>query len=269
LAGAHAPASAQTAPPSRAPVFVTLDLSTSEMRRNVGLMTAAGQALNRGADLALDRLFARPEGKGWKRIAGRVAALYLVNLPITAFTHTMAHEVGHIARMHEAGLSVGEFRMTLPWPAPISFATIRTEGLLNGSELFPLGIIGAGEEGANVRTDAIVDGIYRRDRANYFDWTLLVYAKLDMPLYAWTNLRSSDLRSVESFFESRTGDPKAYASDLARARCVQRMTGSSSLPSGSQLEFPECPSLADLQGPPAICVAARGSNSPTTRSGPA
>ena len=80
-----------------------------------------------------------------------------------------------------------------------------------------LGVIGGGSEASQLQEDALTDRIFSRDSTNYFDWILLAYAKLDMPVYIWRDLRPAHLRDLPSFNDTKDffGDPRNYALKFA------------------------------------------------------
>jgi hypothetical protein len=218
-----APAAAQTHEPAGdvARAVIDLGVSSAEMRRDAALATAFGQTVNRVADMALDRLVPSRTAGGWKQVAGRATAMYFVTLPVAAFSHTTAHETGHLARIHEAGLRVDRLRID-HWPWPVPF--LRAELVLGStvatrlSDQAWLGLAGGGSEASQLQADTLVDRIYSRDVASYFDWVLVASAKLDMPLYIWRDLRAAHVRDLASFFASAEsfGDPRQYVLNYSR-----------------------------------------------------
>ena len=219
------PAMAQTpAGASGRTVVVDIQVSSAEMRRNAALATASGEVLSRLTDKGLDHLFGPRDGRGWKQVLGRIGATYFLTLPIATIGHTLAHEAGHIARIHDAGVGVDRLRIDhWPWLVPY----LRAEVVLGQAAADKLtheqwlGVIGGGSEASQLQADALVDRVFSRDRASYFDWILLAYAKLDMPIYVWRDLRESRLGSLSSFHEDKEhmfGDPRGYVLNFATIR---------------------------------------------------
>jgi hypothetical protein len=208
-------AAAQTAaPPAGEPEPVSIDLSSWRIERNTSLAAAAGATISRLSDAALDQAFGKPTGTRGRDIASRIARLYVVQAPIASLTHTLTHEFGHIARAQEAG--AGRISIQVhpwPWPVPVTGATSRPVDPFFETPPDRLTTLAAGEEAAGLLADRVIDAIYAEDSARYSDWLLTIYASLDMPMYTWTHIRRSQLRSEEAFFTSPRlqSDPAEYA----------------------------------------------------------
>jgi hypothetical protein len=200
----------QTPDPAAQPVNVEIELAWSNPPRDVALFTALAEAANRGADLALDKTIGRGEGRGRGQVAGRLARVWLVNLPIAALASAASHNAGHFARASEFGGRHRFLHVTQwPWPVPIM-------GTIEGSDadlrdpFAALAVVGGGEQGSDVLRGRLLDKIYSGDRADYFDWILLGYAAMDFPLYAWTDLRPSTFASQEAFMSRNPADFRHY-----------------------------------------------------------
>jgi hypothetical protein len=93
-------------------------------------------------------------------------------------------------------------------------------GTLEGSSvaledpLDRMAVVGGGEQGAHLQKDRLVDKIYSRESADYFDWLVVGYATLDFPTYAWYDLRPSRLASGSAFAEG-AADFRNYVAALA------------------------------------------------------
>ncbi len=182
-------ADAQSSPPR---VSVDVEISSSEIERNAALMATAAQVGNAAADLGLDALFGRPAERTVGQALRRLGQLWLVNMPIASLAQGRAHDFGHIARGHELGLVTESIEiLQWPWPIPIAQSVEHGGGLATDYET--LAIFGGGEHGSHVQQELLLDRIYSRDRANYFDWVLFAYAQLDAPVYAWWDLRRERL----------------------------------------------------------------------------
>jgi hypothetical protein len=184
------------------------------MRRYPSLATALGQLANRGADGALDRVFGAAEGTGARAVAHRIVRTYLVSLPIAALSATAAHELGHVSRGHEGGLSFSGFRVAeWPWPVPVMSARLYADASGEAPmELNELGVIAGGAEAARVQEDMLLDNIYSGRSTNYFNWLLLADAKLEMPLYTWTDQGPP----------APLGDPGQFADEFGVMRAWMR-----------------------------------------------
>lgn len=211
---------AQTAPQPASPpverkIDVDLEFATSELPRRVGLYTAMGEAANRGADVALDKLLGPHEGSSRSGIALRLGRLWFVNLPIAALSAAASHNAGHFARMNEVSNEDHFLRVTQwPWPIPL-VGTIEWGGTLLVTPLDERSVFGGGEQGSRVAHDRLADKIYASERADYFDWVLLAYASLDFPAYAWTDLRPSHFSSLDTLFNSGRADFSNYVLSVA------------------------------------------------------
>ena len=213
------PASAQVSGASGAEFTVDLDVSSSEIRRNVALLTTAAEIVNRAADFGLDHLFTAGDGRAPRKILWRLGRLWFVNLPVAALTHGAAHDAGHVARGHEAGFRTLSIDIVQwPWPVPIAQSVEYpepTEGELPPAALMP--VIGGGEQAAHVQEALLTERIYSRDRADYFDWVLLAYAQLDAPVYAAWDLDRRRFRDQSTLFagDQPLGDFVVFALLLA------------------------------------------------------
>jgi len=209
-ATAHAQDNVETGNSTR----LDMELASEDMRRYASLTTAAGQLANRGADVALDRVFGIPQGTGARAVVHRLVRTYFVSLPIAALSATAAHELGHVARGHEGGLSFSGFRVAQwPWPVPVMSARLYAD--LSGeapTELNELSAIAGGAEAARVQEDVLLDNIYSDRTTNYFNWLLVADAKLEMPLYAWTDEGPP----------MPLGDPGQFADEFGVIRAVSR-----------------------------------------------
>jgi hypothetical protein len=194
---------------------IGVELASEDMRRYPSLATALGQLANRGADVALDRIFGVPEGPGARAVAHRIVRTYLVSLPIAALSATAAHELGHVSRGHEAGLSFSRFRIAeWPWPVPVMSARLYVDASGDApSELNELSVIAGGAEAAGVQEDVLLDTIYSGRSTNYFNWLLLADTKLEMPLYTWTDKGPPHYP---------VGDPGQFADEFGYIRALAR-----------------------------------------------
>ena len=171
---------------------VDVEISSSEIERNASLLATAAQVGNAGADLGLDALFGRPDQRTVGQALRRLGQLWFVSLPIASLAQGRAHDFGHIARGHEIGVVTESIEiLQWPWPIPIAQSAERAGGMVTDYER--LAIFGGGEQGSHVQQELLLDRIYSRDHANYFDWVLFAYAQLDAPVYAWWDLRRDRL----------------------------------------------------------------------------
>src|SRR5690349_10375653 len=94
-----------------------------------------------------DRALGRTEGSGASRTLVGLAKLWLVNLPIAALAHGIAHDYGHFARLDEQSIHARHRHISQwPWPVPI---TISDEDFAGGERLAPerlLAVSGGGEQ---------------------------------------------------------------------------------------------------------------------------
>jgi hypothetical protein len=173
---------------------VTIEWAMSDMARRTALWTAAGEAINRGADLGLDALFGRTDQRRTKDVFARLGRVWFVNLPIAALAQGAAHDSGHFARLADLGIHSGRRQISQwPWPIPIAISAEYIPGRRPDALTWDQGLAieGGGEQASTLMKDRLVDQIYSRDSADYFDWMLLTYASLDYPVYAWTDLGGS------------------------------------------------------------------------------
>ena len=210
------PAGAQVPAQPLPTVGIELEVANSPIRRSNGLFTAAAETINLGADFGLDVAFGDHRARGPKAVLGRLARVWLVNLPIAALAQGVAHDYGHFARLDEAGIHTRQRTITQwPWPVPV---TISAEDFGPFHRLIPpaqLGILGAGEQASLTLKQSLTDKIYSGDRADYFDWVLLGYAALDFPAYGFSDLRPTYFESLQQFFAAGPGDFRQYAATLA------------------------------------------------------
>jgi hypothetical protein len=89
------------------------------------------------------------------------------------------------------------------------------------SQYYDLSTTAGGSDAALVQEQALADQIYSDTNSNYFNWMLLAYAKLEMPLYTWSS-RMSDPFAVPS--DGLLGDPKRYAQTFGQLRADSRRT---------------------------------------------
>jgi hypothetical protein len=211
---------------------LTIEVASASMRRYPVLATAAGQAANRAADAALDHLFGRPNGKTAGAVAKRVLRLWVVGMPIASASSFVAHETGHVSRAEQVDAAVRGLKVRRwPWPLPHLAGTLRIDDPVD-----ELAIAAGGGEGSLIQEEALVDRIYERAEADYFDWLLLTYAKLDLPIYTWAS-RLSDRLALP--FDGLPGDPRRYANEFATRRAFVRFQappGLSFVP--TELEYP-------------------------------
>jgi hypothetical protein len=203
---------AQSSGESESRTRLNVEFASEEMRRYPSIATALGQLANRAADVALDGVFGAPEGRGARAVAHRIVRTYLVGLPIAALSATAAHELGHVSRGHEGGLSFSGFRVAeWPWPVPVMSARLYVDTSGDApSYVNELSAIAGGAEAARVQEDALLDTIYSGPTTNYFNWLLLADAKLEMPLYAWTDTGPP----------TPVGDPGQFADEFGFRRAV-------------------------------------------------
>jgi hypothetical protein len=221
------PARAQD-PSQSSSIQIEFEFSPVNPPRSTAFWMAIGEAANRAADLALDRAFTDTRGGGAGKIAWRLGRLWLVSMPIASFAHGGSHDGGHFARDDEI-VSGGHSRTVLrwPWPVPLLVTEEHSAGYdeVHWSEAPAsayLGPIGGGEQGALALRRRLTDAAYTRGDLGYFDATLLVYATLDFPLYAWTDLRGTPFTSFSRFYEGTPGDFRQYAEAEA---CVGLASG--------------------------------------------
>jgi len=173
------------------------------------LFLAAGQAVNRAADLGLDAAFGRTDTRRGRDVIARLGRIWFVNLPIAALTHGAIHDAGHFARhgefTDEPGRRVIE---QWPWPVPITVSAeyFAPPGSPDTEFDDGLAVLGGGEQASTLTKQRLADQIYRRDTAGYFDWMVLTYASLDYPVYAWTDLSRG--------IQQRDGDFRQYATEM-------------------------------------------------------
>jgi hypothetical protein len=180
---------AQSSPPR---LHVDVEISSSEIERNAALMATAAQVGNAAADLGLDALFGTPDGGRVGPALRRLGQLWLVSMPIASLAQGRAHDFGHVARGHERGIGTDSIEiLQWPWPIPIAQSAERAAGVATDYET--LAIFGGGQQGSHVQQELLLDRIYSRDHANYFDWVLFAYTQLDAPVYAWWDLRRERL----------------------------------------------------------------------------
>ena len=204
-------ARAQVVHPDDGQVNVNIEWATSDMTRRTALWTAAGEVINRGADLGLDALFGRTDQRRTEDVFARLGRIWFINLPIAALTHGAAHDSGHFARLGELGIHSGRRRISQwPWPIPIAISVEYIPGPRPDALTLDQGLAieGGGEQASTLMKDRLVDQIYSRESADYFDWMLLAYASLDYPVYAWTDLGGS--------IGGEAGDFRQYAQVLTR-----------------------------------------------------
>jgi hypothetical protein len=202
--------SAPQSPPVERKIDVDIEFATSELPRQIGLLTAMGETANRGADIALDKLIGARKGSDPSGITLRLVRLWFVNLPIAALTTASSHNAGHFARMNEVERGEHVLHIThWPWPVPL-VGTVEWGITQFDTPLQEIAVVGGGEQGSSVLKNRIVDKIYASDRADYFDWILVGYASLDFPMYAWTDLRPSHFSSLDTFFNSPRADFSNY-----------------------------------------------------------
>lgn len=200
---------------------IVLEFASETIRLYPALATAGAQAANRAADRVFDGLFGRPDGKGRRAIASRIARVYLVNLPIASLGHFAAHELGHVSRIHEAGLAVDGFRVTRwPWPLPAMRGVLIVDDLF-ASRYDDLSVTTGGSAGAFVQEQILTDQIYSQADSDYFDWILLLYAKLEMPLYTWASTMKGPFREP---LDQGMPDPSRYAELFGLLRAEARKT---------------------------------------------
>lgn len=181
--------SAQSSSPR---VRVEVEVSSSEIERDAALTATAAQVGNAAADLGLDALFGKPDGHRVGPVLRRLGQLWLVSMPIASLAQGRAHDFGHVARGHELGIETDSIKI-LQWPWPIPIAQSAETGSGVATDYETLAIFGGGQQGSHVQQELLLDRIYRRERANYFDWVLFAYAQLDAPVYAWWDLRRERL----------------------------------------------------------------------------
>lgn len=222
-----ASASAQTTAsddPSR--LRVEVSVFTSEIPRHVSLLTTAGQIGNKGADVALDKVFGPATGRSRGGVLRRIGQLWFVNVPIASLTTMMTHNTGHFARAHELGADVSMDVTDWPWPIPISGSVEYLDGFGDVDPWHTLGAIGGGEQGSRAARDVLMERMLRHDRpADYFDHLLLVHMQLDAPLYAWTDLRPGRIDRFLSTGGGQLADYGQYAFEMAILRHVRRGSG--------------------------------------------
>jgi len=209
-----ATASAQSVSDAGGRTRIHVELAAEDMRRYPSISTALGQLANRGADVALDRVFGVPEGKGARAVAHRILRTYLVSLPIAALSATASHELGHVSRGHEGGLSISGFSVDhWPWPVPVMSARLYVDTSGEAPpHLNELSAIAGGAEGARVQALDLLDTIYSGGTTNYFNWLLLADAKLEMPFYTWTDKSPPYV----------LGDPGQFAQEFGFTRAAMR-----------------------------------------------
>jgi len=209
-----ATASAQSLTDGGGRTRIDVELAAEDMRRYPSISTALGQLGNRGADVALDKVFGVPEGTGARAVAHRILRTYLVSLPIAALSATAAHELGHVSRGHEGGLSISGFKIDQwPWPVPVMSARLYVD--TSGPappQLNELSAVAGGAEGARVQALDLLETIYSGRSTNYFNWLLLADAKLEMPFYTWTDKSPPEV----------LGDPGQFAQEFGFTRAVMR-----------------------------------------------
>ncbi|HEY2905739.1 MAG TPA: hypothetical protein VGJ29_07540 [Vicinamibacterales bacterium] len=67
----------------------------------------------------------------------------------------------------------------------------------------------------------MLESIYAGEHATYFEWAMLAYAKLDMPLYVLSDLRSSRLKSLSAFTEDEPlADPRQLTAIYAATKAI-------------------------------------------------
>lgn len=208
-----AAASAQGAAPA-GHTRLNVEFASEGMRRYPSISTALGQLANRGADVALDRVFGPPDGTGARRVAQRVVRTYLVSLPIAALSATAAHELGHVSRGHDGGLSFSGFKIAQwPWPVPVMSARLYVDTSGEAPSGFnELSAIAGGAEGARAQELALLDAMYSEGSTNYFNWLLVADARLEMPFYTWTDQAPPAV----------VGDPGQFAEVFGFTRAAAR-----------------------------------------------
>jgi hypothetical protein len=210
------PAGAQTPAQPGPTAGLELEVANSAIRRSNGLFTAAADTINIGADFGLDAVFGDHRAHGPTAALGRLARVWLVNLPIAALAEGVAHDYGHFARLDEVGIDTRRRIITQwPWPVPI---TTSVEDFGAFDRLAPaaqLDILGAGEQASRTLKQSLTDKIYSGDRADYFDWVLLGYAALDFAAYGFSDLSASHVGSLRQFFADGPGDFRQYVATLA------------------------------------------------------
>src|SRR6266852_3755723 len=86
------PAGAQGLPQRGTTAGIELEVANSAIRRSNGFFTMAAETINLGADFVLDEVFGEDSARGPKASLGRLARLWLVNLPIAALAQGVAHD---------------------------------------------------------------------------------------------------------------------------------------------------------------------------------
>jgi hypothetical protein len=83
-----------------------------------------------------------------------------------------------------------------------------------------LGFFAAGEEASDVQDKQLSDHMYAETHSDYTTSLQLLYAKLDLTLYVWTDLRQSQLTDFGAFVSSPryASDPAQYAFAFAQLR---------------------------------------------------
>lgn len=209
LGSAPQPLSAQS--PARPEV--EFNVGNSAIRRTNGLVLGAAQLANIGADVALDKLFGNTTGPSPGKVAGRLARLWLVNLPIAALANGIAHDYGHVGRLDELGARTHTRHVEIwPWPIPITISRepAPQDRLFTSNEL--LSVFGAGIQASTSMRNNITDKILLGDSADYFDYAMLGYAIFDYTGYAWWDLRNRAGRPDVP--RATTGDFSAYTQTL-------------------------------------------------------
>jgi hypothetical protein len=189
---------------------IAIELSTSDMIRRSAVDVAAGQAVNRAADLGLDALIGRTDQRRARDVFARLGRIWFVNMPVAALAQGAAHDSGHFARLAETGVHEGRRHVDQwPWPVPIvvSVEFVPPPESPEESITHGLAILGGGEQASTLTKQRVTDQIFTRDSAGYFDWMLLAYASLDYPIYAWSDLSGN----LESTYRRGPGDFRQYA----------------------------------------------------------
>lgn len=183
------PASATGQAGSDSQATITIGASASELDTRIDPVAGVGQAANRMADLGLDALLPRSSDRSARGAWTRLARLWFVNLPVASLAHNYIHDAGHLARLREFGVPSFDKDITSwPWPIPVTISIERIDENAPLSLEQEVAIQAAGEGAARALADRMLDRIYRGEQANYFDWVLFGYAKIDFSTYGLTDL---------------------------------------------------------------------------------
>lgn len=196
-------ADAQTPVPAPIDPNISVELGSWRLRTEVSALMASAQLINLGTDALLNKATGdRLSDRKWSGWLLRGAKLMSVDLPLVAVSHTLAHEMSHLARDQYDRVSHGPIHIT-QWPWPVPFMDARTTANFFAFDVDDVRLLGhaaAGDEAGSVRDALLADSLQVRGKLNYVEAAQLIYSRLETPGAAWKHLADATFTSEDDFF---------------------------------------------------------------------